>query len=68
MKTLSSDLLYIYFRDFQSLLSRVPGWENFYIYYLENAYVKNTRHLMSCFTMDATERYKQLLEKNPTVV
>lgn len=64
----SSELLYIYFRDFQSLLSRVPGWEKFYIYYLENAYVNNTRHLMSFLTMDATERYKQLLEQNPAVV
>jgi CRP-like cAMP-binding protein len=63
-----SELLYIYFNDFKSLLSRVPGWEKFYIYYLENAYVNNTRHLMSFLTMDAMERYKRLLEQNPAVV
>nr|WP_295865246.1 Crp/Fnr family transcriptional regulator [uncultured Chitinophaga sp.] len=64
----SAELLYIHATDFFSLLNIVPGWEKFYRYYLEHAYVNNTRHLMSFLTMDATERYKQLLKDSPIIV
>ncbi|RAJ00421.1 CRP-like cAMP-binding protein [Chitinophaga skermanii] len=61
-------LLYISHEDFYHLLATIPQWEKFYRHYLEFANVINTRRLMSFLTQDATEKYKQLLADNPTVV
>lgn len=63
----TSDLLYITYTDFYSLLEKVPGWEKFFRTYLENAYITNTRRLMSFITMDATERYRLLMAEKPQV-
>ncbi|MBI3134821.1 MAG: Crp/Fnr family transcriptional regulator [Bacteroidetes bacterium] len=63
-----SELLYITHEDFNSLRKTVPAWEKFYCKYLEKAYVNTASRLLSFTTMDATERYKQLLSKNQTVV
>jgi FixJ family two-component response regulator len=49
-------------------LEIIPEWEKFYRSYLENAYVTNTNRLMSFITMDATERYRQLLSQSPIIV
>lgn len=64
----NTDLLYIDQDDFFYLLEIIPGWEKFYRYFLEKAYVNNTNRLMSFFTMDATERYMSLLSEYPDVV
>lgn len=61
-------LLYISHEDFYHLLGIIPSWEKFYRHYLENAYVTNTDRLMSFLTLDATERYKKLLDINPKIV
>lgn len=61
-------LLYITRDDFYILLEQVPGWEKFYRQYLEYAYVTNTNRLMSFITLDAKERYRQLLEERPEIV
>lgn len=61
-------LLYITLADFTALLEEIPGWERFYRQYLEKAYVTNTNRLMSFITMQAGERYKQLLEQTPQVI
>ncbi len=61
-------LLYISRRDFYRLLDNIPVWERFYRAYLEMAYVNNTRRLMSFATMDALERYRELLHRQPVVV
>jgi FixJ family two-component response regulator len=50
------------------LLKIIPQWEKLYRHYLEYAYVTNTNRLMSFITLDATERYRQLLAQNPNVV
>ncbi len=63
-----TELLYIHQRDFYHLLEIVPAWEKFYRHYLEMAYVNNTNRLMSFLTRDATEKYRQLLNENPTIV
>ncbi|MFC1224430.1 Crp/Fnr family transcriptional regulator [Pedobacter sp. BG31] len=63
-----TSLYYISQNDFQQLLQMIPQWEKFYRHYLEYAYVTNTNRLMSFITLDATERYRQLLAQNPTVV
>lgn len=55
-------------KDFYHLLEIIPQWEKLYRYYLEYAYVTNTNRLMSFITLDALERYQQLLNQNPTVV
>ncbi|WP_338794168.1 Crp/Fnr family transcriptional regulator [Bernardetia sp. MNP-M8] len=61
-------LLYISHEDFYHLLEIIPLWEKFYRNYLEKAYIHNTNRLMSFLTLDATERYKQLLEIQPNIV
>ncbi|MES2726149.1 MAG: Crp/Fnr family transcriptional regulator [Bacteroidota bacterium] len=63
-----SDVLYINQNDFNYLLSIMPVWEKFYRHYLEKAYVNNTNKLMTLLTLNATERYKQLLAQNPFIV
>jgi len=63
-----SELLYISHDDFNHLMKIIPQWREFYCIYLEKAYVNNTNRLMSFTTMDALERYHQLLKVNPTIV
>jgi CRP-like cAMP-binding protein len=63
-----SEVLCIEKPDFERLLETVRNWEKFYRHYLESAYTTNTNRLMSFITMDAQERYRLLLEKNPEVV
>lgn len=64
----STELLYISHNDFYHLLERIPIWEKFYRNYLEKAYVHSANRLMSFLILDATERYKQLLDINPKIV
>ncbi len=63
-----TELLYITQQDFYTLLEQIPVWEKFYRHYLEMAYVNNTNRLMSFITMDAGERYRELLALNPKLV
>lgn len=63
-----TELLYISSQDFYHLLEIIPAWEKFYRHYLEKAYVNNTNRLMSFLTLDATERYKQLMDINPKII
>lgn len=63
-----TELLYITQQDFYALLEEIPVWEKFYRHYLEMAYVNNTNRLMSFITMDAGERYRELLAINPKLV
>lgn len=63
-----TNLYYISQKDFYHLLQIIPQWEKLYRHYLEYAYVSNTNRLMSFITLDATERYRQLLAQNPGVV
>lgn len=62
------ELLWIGQKDFYALLDIVPAWEKFYRSYLEKAYVNNTNRLRSMTTLDAADRYRQLLAQNPQVV
>jgi len=64
----NTELYYIWQNDFYHLLKIIPEWEKLYRHYLEYAYVTNTNRLMSFITLDATERYRQLLAQNPGVV
>lgn len=63
-----SELLYITYTNFYFLLEKIPQWEKFYRHYLEKAYVNNTKRLMSFLTLDATEKYRELLNENPIIV
>jgi CRP-like cAMP-binding protein len=63
-----SELLTISHEDFNHLMQIVPQWRAFYSNYLEKAYVNNANRLMSFTTMDALERYQQLLKINPAIV
>ncbi|WP_343746195.1 Crp/Fnr family transcriptional regulator [Chitinophaga sp.] len=64
----ASELLYIDRLDYYHLVDNVPGWDLFYRYCLEYAYVTNTRRLEDFITLSARERYRLLLEENPQVV
>lgn len=64
----NSELLYISHYDFRHLMTTIPKWKDFYSTYLEKAYVNNSKRLMSFTTLDASERYNQLLKINPTIV
>ncbi len=64
----TSEIFYITHSDFNQLRKTIPVWEEFYLKYLEKAYVNTAARLLSFTTLDATERYKQLLGKNQTVV
>lgn len=64
----NSEILYISQHDFNILLNNLPVWEKFYRHYLEKAYVNNSNKLLSLLTLDATERYRQLLRQNPKIV
>ncbi len=63
-----SELLSISHEDFNHLMKIIPQWREFYSNYLEKAYVNNANRLMSFTTMDALERYNQLLKINPAIV
>jgi len=63
-----TEVYFIWQSDFYELLKIIPQWEKLYRHYLEYAYVTNTNRLMSFITLDATERYRQLLAQNPNVV
>lgn len=63
-----TSFLYITRNDFHYLLETVPNWEKFYRHYLESAYTTNTNRLMSFITMNAQERYVQLLTHNPKII
>jgi CRP-like cAMP-binding protein len=62
------ELLYISRGDFYSLVDKIPSWDKFYRRYLEYAYVNNTNRMQSFVTLDATERYRLLLNENPEIV
>lgn len=63
-----TELVYITRTDFYRLLETIPTWDKFYRHYLEIAYVTNTNRLMSFLTLDAKERYLQLLRESPEAV
>lgn len=63
-----SEVYSITHADFYNLLDCVPKWEKFYRKYLEFAYVNNTSRYFAVVTMDASERYKQLLSQDPIIV
>jgi len=64
----ASELLYITHEDFNQLRKKIPAWEKFYCNYLEKAHVNTSTRLLSFTTLDAKERYRQLLQRNPDVV
>lgn len=64
----ASEVLYLSHDDFNHLIATMPNFEKFYRHYLEKAYVNNSNKLMSLLTLNATERYRQLLQQNPKIV
>jgi CRP-like cAMP-binding protein len=54
--------------DFRELLDTIPGWERVYRINLEMDYIASIKRIESLITMDATQRYKQLMETTPTLI
>lgn len=63
-----SEVYYSTHKNFYLLLDIIPQWEKFYRIYLEVAYVTNTKRLMSFLIQDALEKYRKLLNENPTII
>lgn len=63
-----TEALYINHKDFKALLDEVPGWERVYRINLERDYIASIKRIESLITMDATQRYRQLMETNPTLI
>lgn len=63
-----TEALYINYHDFRELLDIIPGWERVYRINLEHDYIASIKRIESLITMDATQRYKQLMETTPTLI
>jgi CRP-like cAMP-binding protein len=63
-----TEALYINYQDFRELLDLIPGWERVYRINLEHDYIASIKRIESLITMDATQRYKQLMETTPTLI
>lgn len=63
-----TELLYISHENFDKLRQQHPIWETFYTAYLEKAYSKTVSRLLTFTTMNAKERYINLLNINPEIV
>lgn len=63
-----SRLLRISHERFDTLRNTYPQWDDFYRAYLEKAYSKTVSRLFSFTSMDAKNRYQQLLRISPEIV
>jgi CRP-like cAMP-binding protein len=63
-----TEALYINYQHFRELLDTIPGWERVYRINLEMDYIASIKRIESLITMDATQRYKQLMESTPTLI
>lgn len=63
-----SDLIYISYHDFQLLLDEFPAWEHIYRMSLEQEYISSIQRIESLITMNATKRYRALMESNPLFI
>lgn len=64
----TSEVLYISHRDFQQLLDDFPGWEKVYRINLEKDYIDSIKRIESLITVNAKDRYKQLLCSNQMLI
>lgn len=64
----TSEVLYISHRDFQQLLDDFPGWEKVYRINLEKDYIDSIKRIESLITVNAKDRYKQLLCNNQMLI
>lgn len=63
-----TEVLCINHQDFRRMLETFPGWERIYRISLEKDYIASIKRIESLITMDATQRYKQLMETNPGLI
>ncbi|OOQ60895.1 Crp/Fnr family transcriptional regulator [Mucilaginibacter pedocola] len=63
-----TEALYINHHDFRELLDTIPGWERVYLISLERDYIASIKRIESLITMDATQRYRHLMDTNPEII
>ena len=63
-----TEVLYINHHDFRRMLDTFPGWERVYRISLEKDYIASIKRIESLITMDATQRYRQLMETDPALI
>lgn len=62
-----STLLVLPYARFDHARTSIPGWHAFFEHYLQDAYINNTRRLLSLLTKDATERYRDVMKEQPHI-
>ena len=65
---LPSGVLYINHHDFNSLFDIIPGYEHGYRLSLQMDYIASIKRIESLITMDAKQRYQQLMQTNHTLI
>lgn len=63
-----TEALFINHHDFLELFNIIPGWERVYRMSLERDYIASIKRIESLITMDATQRYKQLMDTTPGLI
>ncbi|RFZ84700.1 Crp/Fnr family transcriptional regulator [Mucilaginibacter terrenus] len=64
----AGEVLFIDHRSFNSLFDVFPGWERVYRIAIEKDYIASIKRIESLITMDATQRYNNLLATQPTLI
>jgi CRP-like cAMP-binding protein len=63
-----SHILYISHHEFNELFDIFPAWEHSYRIGLQMDYIASIKRIESLITMDAKQRYQQLMETRPTLI
>lgn len=64
----ASEILFLSYQDFRALPDVLPAWEKIYRVNLERDYIASIKRIESLITMDARERYTQLMESEPGLI
>lgn len=63
-----SELLYIHHTDFYKLNKELISWKEFYQNILEMAYSFQNKKIESLVTLNAAQRFQQLMNENPSLI
>jgi len=64
----ASEVLMVTYKDYQTILDEVPGWERMVRIGLQMDYIDAIMRIESLISMDARQRYNILLKKQPKLV
>ncbi len=64
----ASEILLISKTNFEKACKKIPVFERFFRLLIQNAYVNSQSRISRIYANTAEERYKKLLESNPTII